>query len=414
MRRFFLFVLLASAMAPAWCEGHLTSVGTGLDEVPVAVVKGTPYEMGYSLGELTKDHAAAMLNGFLSISQASGSPRYTDENLDAAWEAVSPYISDRFKQEMLGLADGSGISHDTIRRVHMLPVVSNYSCSSLAAWGKATKTGDLYQTRALDWEMGVGAQDHPLLVVYLPDAGVPHVNVTFAGYIGVNTGMNAEGICLSEMGDSPGGDYPFDLDGAHFTTLFRDVLYDAKSLDDAIAIIRQAKRIKKYHYVVGDGKHNKAAVKMLAHAPNLLVWKDNDPTDELAPNVLENVVYQDEGRGAFRPLQEAWGRIDEQVMIDIVKLIPIKGSNVLDVVYNGASLELWVAYAEGEVEAYKRPFVHFDLDDYLTYNAPAAATEAVSTDAPSTDGGGGSPMAGIVLAAALVVALGVVVWVIKR
>ena len=56
-------------------------------------------------------------------------------------------------------------------------------------------------------------------------------------------------------------------------------------------------RIKKYHFVVGDGAHKKA-VKMLAHAPDLVIWTDNDPTDELAPNVLKDVVYQDEGRGA--------------------------------------------------------------------------------------------------------------------
>ena len=183
-------------------------------------------------------------------------------------------------------------------------MIGDYSCSSIAAWGAATKDGHLYQTRNLDWDMHLTAQDHPCIVIYIPDQGIPHANITFAGCIGSNTGINAQGIVLSEMGDSPGREYPYDINGVHFTTLFRTVLYDADSLDKAIDLFKSAERIKKYHFVVGDGQHRKA-VKMLAHAPRLVIWNDNDPTDELAPHVLKNVVYQDEGRGAFRPLQDA-------------------------------------------------------------------------------------------------------------
>src|SRR5690606_28035868 len=203
--------------------------------------------------------------------------------------------------------------------------------------------------RNLDWHMGLTAQDHPLIVVYLPDDGIPHVNITFAGYIGANTGLNAEGIVLSEMGDSPGDDYPFDLDGVHFTTLFRTAMYDAKSLDDTVGLFQSARRIKKYHYVVGDGRAGDGeaigAVKMLAHAPHLKIWKDNDPQDELAPQIFRNIVYQDEGRGAFAPLQKVYGRIGSQDLVDIACQIPIKGGNVLDVVYDATALECWISYA---------------------------------------------------------------------
>jgi hypothetical protein len=38
---------------------------------------------------------------------------------------------------------------------------------------------------------------------------------------------------------------------------------------------------------------------------------------------------------------------------------------VLDVVYDATALEFWVAYAKKDVEAYKRPFAHVRLKDYL-------------------------------------------------
>jgi isopenicillin-N N-acyltransferase-like protein len=362
-------VLGLAVAASAVAEGYRTTAGSGDAEIPVVVVRGTPYEMGLALGKLTAHEARSLVDGFLALVQSSGSPRFSNETLDAAWKAVGPHTSERFKQELEGLAEGAGIPLERLRRAHMVPVVSDYACSSLAAWGKATKDGHLYQTRNLDWILAARAHDRPCVVVYIPGEGIPHVNVSFAGYIGVNTGMNAQGIVLSEMGDSPEKDYPYDLNGTHFTTLFRDILYKADSLEAAVGMIRDSRRIKKYHYVVGDGDLP-GAVKIKAHAPELIVWRDNDPTDELAPNVLKQVVYQDEGRGAFEPLRAAWGRIDETVMKDTSCAIPIQGGNVLSVVYDATDRALWVSYAKGETEAYTRPFVPIRLADYLGETPP--------------------------------------------
>ena len=96
-----------------------------------------------------------------------------------------------------------------------------------------------------------------------------------------------------------------------------------------------------------------------------MIWHDNDPTDELAPHVFQDIVYQDEGRGAYEPLKKMYGKIGAPDMIGVACKIPIKGTNVLDVVYDATALEFWVSYAKKEVEAYKRPFVHVKLSDYL-------------------------------------------------
>ena len=358
------FIASFSLSGIVQAEGYLTSIGTGADKIPVVVAKGTPYEMGKKQGELIKEDATRMIHSLLEKVQAGAPERCSNAHLDTAWKSISPYTDPRFKEELRGFAEGTGMSLKMLQRAHAMPVVMDYSCSSIAAWGSATKDGHLYQSRNLDWSIELGAQNFPCITVYIPKDGIPHVNVTFAGFIGANTGMNANGIVLSEMGDSPGKDYPFDMNGVHFTTLFRQVMYDAKSLDQAIDIFKNAKRMKKYHYVVGDGASLRA-VKMLAHAPDLVIWGDNDPKDELAPEIMKNLVYQDEGRGAFQPLKKVYGKIGAPEMIDIACKIPIKGGNILNVVYDATDLELWVSYAEKQDEAYKRPFVHFKLKDYL-------------------------------------------------
>lgn len=353
-----------AGIARAEDSGYLTSVGQSDEKIPVVVVRGTPYEMGKKQGELIKRDAVEFVQTALSRVQASDPKRFSNQSLDAAWKAIAPHTDPRFVEELRGFAEGTGLPIETLCRSHALPVIADYACSSIAAWGTATKDGHLYQTRNLDWEMNITAQDHPCIVIYIPNEGIPHANITFAGCIGANTGINAQGIVLSEMGDSPGREYPFEINGVHFTTLFRTVLYDADSLESAVSKFKTADRIKKYHFVVGDGK-NRKAVKMLAHAPNLIVWSDNDPKDELAPKVLKDVVYQDEGRGAFPPLKKAYGKIGAKELIDVACKIPIKGDNVLDVVYDATALEFWVSYAKGDVEAYKRPFVHVKLKDYV-------------------------------------------------
>jgi len=351
-------VLLAIA-ASAHGAGYRTVAGSGDDAVPVVVVRGTPGEMGLALGSLLKAEIQGLVKVFLGTLQAAEPEEYSNEALDKAWASVGPYTSPRFEQELRGIAEGAGIPFETLRRLHMIPVVSEYSCSGAAIWGKATRNGNLYQIRNLDYMTEVGLQDFPAVVVYIPDKGVAHVNVTFAGYIGVNTGMNAAGIALTEMGDSPASDKPYDLDGVHFTTMFRDILYDAGSLDDAVSMVKEARRIKKYHYIIGDGA-SKQGVKMLAHAPDLVIWRDNDETDEVAPRILDDVVYNAEGRDpiAYAHLKKYAGRYDHDAVIQLSKSVGSLGGNLLNVVYDATDLELWVAYAEGDECAYRRVYVH--------------------------------------------------------
>lgn len=372
MKRFVVVTFCALALASNWAlaNGYRTSVGEEPDRIPVVVLTGTPHEMGVAMGALMKNEISAFVPKYMEMTQQRAGERYSDAELDKAWDSVSKYMTPRYIEEMKGVAEGAGLPFDLVRRAHMVPVVGTYSCSAVAVWGKATRNGHLYQIRNLDYAVGAHLQDIPMVAVYIPQEGVPHINVAFAGVIGVNTGMNAEGIALSEVGDSPQRDYPYDLDGAHFMSLFRDILYDAHNLDEAVQKIKDAKRIKKYHFVVGDGKAPKA-VKMRSHAPQLDIWGDNDPKDELAPKVLNNIVYHAEGRDpvAFAHLGLYQGRYDADAMIQLSKAVGSLGGNLLNAVYDATALECWVAYANGSNEcAYRRPYIHIRMGDYVPFN----------------------------------------------
>lgn len=365
------FLLLIAASMPGLAE-ETPAVGGGgyritVDEVgrniPLVVVGGTPYEMGYHYGRLIKPEAELFVPLFLMLINAGG---LSNEALDTAWETMAPYTDPRYDEEIRGVADGSGVDYLTLRRGHCAAALESYSCSSVAAWGSATADGHLYQTRDLDWDLDAFAHYFPAIVVYLPIDGVPHINPTFAGMVGSHTGMNAEGIALAEMGDSPGSERPYNLEGQHFLATFRQILYDARNLDDAIGIMRDSARIKRYHYVFGDGRNQLRAAKIKAHAPvappnDFIVWYDNDPADEFFPNVLVDVVYNDEGRGAFPTLLERHGQLGAADMIELANHIATRGNNVVNVVYDATALKVWVAYASEHHEAYTQPYVEIDM-----------------------------------------------------
>ena len=344
--------------------GRKMTVGEGDAQLPLVVVQGTPYEMGRQLGQILKKE----MHEFIPASLASISKQLsvTQADLVEVWGRTAAFADDRVEQELAGLADGSGVSLAMLQAAHTLPLLMPYSCSSIAAWGKATVDGHLYQTRNLDWSMEVGAHNYAVLVMYLPEQGIPHVIPTFAGVIGAHTGMNTRGIALAEMGDASGKEAPYQVHAPHFTIFFRTMLYDADSLTGAIKIFQDQPLTKRYHFVFGDGLKDRRAVKIRAHAPEpagqqVAIWSDNDPKDEFAPNVASCIVYNDEGRGAFPTLKKDYGKLDGEQMVALANKIPIKGGNVVNIVYDATALRFWVSYAKGTQEAYLRPYVFVDI-----------------------------------------------------
>ena len=366
------FCLVTPGRAAA--NGYRTTLGTGPDHFPLVVVTGTPQEMGFALGKLMQPEIQQFAPRFLSLSQEVEGEKLSDKSLDTAWAAMEPFMPPEFVQELKGLAEGAGLPFDLVRRVHMIPVVCEYSCSGVAIWGKATRTGHLYQIRNLDYTTSAHLQDFPCVVLYIPKEGIAHVNPSFAGSIGCHTGMNFEGVTLTEIGDSPGSDRPYDLHGLHFMIMFRQILYSAKSLDQAVRIIQDTKRIKKYHFVVGDGKIP-AAVKMKAWAPDLVIWKDNDPADEMAPTVFPDIVYHAEGRtptARGHLSQYGHGQYDIDAVIQLSKAIGSLGGNLVNAVYDATAREVWISYAHGEECAYRRSYVQVRMHDFVPFRLDAA------------------------------------------
>jgi len=356
-------ILAAAVIGPSLAAGRRISIGEGADAIPVVIVSGSPYQMGYSYGQLMRSDIEPCLKKYMARTGFGDAFRYSDFVLDAAWAAVEPHIGARFIKEMRGVADGAGVSYDLVRRAHCMSIVEKLACSAIAVWGSATADGRLYQIRNLEYTMDAGLQDHPVIVVYLPERGIAHANVAFAGFVGSLAGMNAQGIALSEIGGWDDMTAPVDFAGVPFFVMFRDILQDASSLDAALDMMQRAKRIKKYFYVIGDGRRRQAVAIEASPARLDLRTEKDFPRFSIAgapPNAVIAIPLDPAAFAANR------GRYDSARLIDLCRTVD-RGFTLLSVVYDATAREMWVAYAKGtNVSAGKRAYAHFRLRDYLT------------------------------------------------
>ena len=148
--------------------------------VYIARISGNAYEMGHAYGELLgheiQDNLQNMLkygrNAVVDFLGEFGVPSIVSIGiydkyllpaaywlLDLNWQVALPYIPQRYIDEMQGIVDGSGnhVDGDLLRRVNMIPELTQAACSIVGAWGPSTANNQLYHLRALDW-----ASDAPI------------------------------------------------------------------------------------------------------------------------------------------------------------------------------------------------------------------------------------------------------------
>lgn len=182
-----------------------------------------------------------------------------DTALDLTYYITKPFTNNKYYQEMKGIADASGVDFKLIRRVHMIGELTKGHCSMFGAWGSATKNGETVQLRALDWDFDGPYRKYPTVTVYHPSSkkdGNTWMNIGFAGWIGILSGVSEQQMAVSEIGVS----YPDSSFGKEsrvgnpFTFLLRDILQFDHSLDETIARMKKTRRTCNLILGVGDGK----------------------------------------------------------------------------------------------------------------------------------------------------------------
>ncbi len=375
-----LAVLPLQAETIARCgQGFLEEV----DGYRVLHVKGTPYEMGYQHGALLKDHIRENMHYLFDVKAKDAKLEFFGLKLEPKQlismivEIQRPHIPERFLEEMRGIAAGAECEAEDVILANFIPEL--FHCSGFAVMNSATKDGTLYHGRILDYSIDWKLQEHAVLIVAEPAERTAFVNVTYAGFVGSVTGMNAEHVSVGEMGGRGLGHW----EGTPMAFLVRRVLEEAKTLEEAVAIFRDSKRTCEYYYVVADGDDNDA-VGLAAHWNTFEIVKPGEAHPRLPEPTDDTVLLSagDRYKELARRVREQRGELDAESARRLMDCPVAMKSNLHSVLFEPRSTKLWVANAspDGRPAASQR-YYQFQLSELLQHKPdPQAAEIALRTE----------------------------------
>jgi len=393
-----LVVLLAVVLAVAACAVAQAEViathGKGWLEsqqgLLILHVEGAPAEMGEQHGVLLRDHVRANLKSVMAQAAALGKEMGMADPMpmvDMLWAQLAANTPPEYLEEMKGLAAGAGVDVKDLQRMCTVVEAGEImrTCSSFCVWGKATADGKMYQSRNLDYTMDAGLQDHCMLLVAKPAGKFAFVSPSYAGSVGVVSGINEKGIGVGEIG-AGATEAERSFDGTPMPILLRRVLETCDSAEGAAALFQNAKRTAGYNFVFGDPDHSTARA-CETSSKYCAVYGPNDPREKaIAGNLaVEDAVFRAEGICDQKRIQETghhtvatchryqvmgkgirenYGKLDAAKVIDIARAAAMTG-NLHSVIYCNTDRELWVANAIGQTRASDTPYKHFRMADLL-------------------------------------------------
>ncbi|MEQ1506784.1 MAG: C45 family autoproteolytic acyltransferase/hydrolase [Myxococcota bacterium] len=290
-------------------------------------VSGTPAELGQHHGFLAAD-LRARLEGETFDAFGRAVPSLLGraailEGVFAIGAGLDGQIDDRWRTEIAGMVSSApdprgwalpGYTrklyfhalHDIGQALVDSPLVA---CTGFVATGAATIDGHTLLARNFDFEGGRTFDEDKVVIVRRPAQGLATVSVAFPGMVGVVSGINEAHLAVALQ--AAGSDVPIHL-AEPMTLVLREVLEDARTLDEAEAILDARRGFATELVLAVDGLRGEAVV--FEVTPERVVRL---PAGELlgVSNHLRSPVFADDVENARRQRDQTTGvrleRIDE-------------------------------------------------------------------------------------------------------
>ena len=345
------------------------------DGTKVLFLKGTPEEMGAQHGTLLRAEVQNLVDRVLygvGVGSSFAKSRWFFSEIEEATGRFGKFVDPRYIREMDAMASAAGVLREEARLANYFPEL--FHCSGFAVFGDAAVGGRIFHGRVLDYMKGIGLEQNATVIVHQPEQGHAWVNISYAGFIGSVTAMNAKHISVGEMGGRGEGQW----DGKPMAQLIREVMEKAGTLDEAVAIMRRGPRTCEYYYVIADGK-TKRAVGIAATPTKFEVVQPNQAHPQL-PHPIKDAVLMSAGERyeeLARRVKGGFGKLDADGARDLMTRPVCMNSNIHSVLFAPDTLDFWVANADSKNVASHTRYTHYNLAALLA-GSPLAKPEAAS------------------------------------
>ena len=163
-------------------------------------VSGTHYEMGLQYGVLLKDETRAMANDLYGIISFYAAETKLPKELVYLYfkmqiNTLAKNIPQRFKEEIKGISDGSGVSTDAICAISAFDdLVHAMGCTSILS---VSKDGQMVHGRTEDLYFGKVLGLRQVIINYHPKGYNAFTSISFPGFVGASTAYNEQGLGYS-------------------------------------------------------------------------------------------------------------------------------------------------------------------------------------------------------------------------
>jgi len=139
-------------------------------------------------------------------------------------------------------------------------------CTSFALTDGAAEHGHTFLARAFDFEAGRLFDEHKAVFLVRESGKTPYASIAWPGLVGVVTGMNDAGVALVVHG---GRAREVRSTGEPLVHTMRDVLGQARSTDEAVALLRGREAMVSHIVMLAD---RAGEIAIVERAPGEAVW----------------------------------------------------------------------------------------------------------------------------------------------
>ena len=273
-------------------------------------VSGDPYHRGLVTGALTEELFQYQETAFFGKVETLVPSKFKQYLLRKilAWynRKMYLYIPEEYKAEILGLSKYAGDTYDEIAspymRVlylhgahdigHAMQDLALVGCSSFAVWGDKTDDGSLLIGRNFDFYAGDDFSKNKIIEFVSPTDGYKFMSVTWAGMIGVTSGMNEQGLTVTiNAGKS---DIPW-VAKTPISIVTREILQYASNIEEAIVIDKKRAVFVSESIFVGSA-NDKKAVLIETSPENFGVYEVENTDQLICTNHFQSAAYANDER----------------------------------------------------------------------------------------------------------------------
>lgn len=225
--------------------------------IPVIDLSGTGADIGREHAEALGDGIRKLHGRYITAYFRSATAKFLAMTAASLFE---PKIAPQHMAEVNALASYTSIEPRQMLLAQCFLDLSPMSaCSTVTLPASAAPDGVARFGRNLDFPSFDVADKASVVLVYRPEGKFAFASVAWPGMVGVLSGMNEHGLTLANMEVKRGVRAPSAMP---YTLLYRSVLERCKTVDEAVAFLRETPRQSANNLMLMDATGARAVVEL--------------------------------------------------------------------------------------------------------------------------------------------------------